>query len=45
MDVRDLESPSSVYVPPTGLFYEPFLLDLELFWNVYSNVISLNKRI
>ena len=29
------------FVPPTGLFSEPFLRDLELIWRVDSNTISM----
>ena len=31
---RDQESLSSVSVPPTGRFYEPFMKDLDLIWRV-----------
>ena len=31
---QDQKSISSVSVPPTGQFYEPFMKDLELIWQV-----------
>ena len=37
---QDQKSLSSVSVPRAGLFYEPFLGDLELIWKV-SNTILL----
>ena len=32
---QDQKSLSSVSVPRTGLFYEPFLKDLDLIWKIY----------
>ena len=37
---KDQKSLSSVSVPRTGLFYEPFLKDLELIWLVDSKISS-----
>jgi site-specific DNA recombinase len=38
---QDQNSLSSVSVPRTGLFYEPFFRDLELIWRVELKIISL----
>jgi hypothetical protein len=34
----DKKSVSSVSVPPTGLFYEPFMRDLALIWEQNSKI-------
>lgn len=39
---QDQKSLSSVSVPRTGLFYEPFLWDLDLIWRVKMESNSLN---
>ena len=41
---QDQKSVSSVSVPGAGLFCEPFLNDLDLIWQVDSNINCLGDR-
>ncbi len=40
---QDQKSLSSVSVPRTGLFYEPFLNDLDLIWRVSPHIDGLEQ--